>query len=146
MLPTHYKKTGASSRVLRITEKYVLAIALVAFCLVFLGAFYLPERDVLSRNARDLDNIFVPPVSNPHGHGDEDHRKSWAGGKNKGSHDLHQELTVLNNQLEKNKQKLSLLEERLEKIRAGKSNEGEAGNSEEEPEEAPDVDDDMGLF
>lgn len=65
VLPLHHQRrsgnsiqTGSSKRTLRLTEKYVLAISIVAFSLVLFGAFYLPQ-DQFVRTIRDLGDVQV---------------------------------------------------------------------------------------
>ena len=127
LLPVHSKNSnlrgsGATKTILRLTEKYVLAIALVAFCLVFLGAFYLPQENTnytrVKRNWNDLAKGFVPDV----GHGEEVHNvhknddaKNFLH-KVKSDRELDRMVADMEQELQKNQQKIEKLNSRLSNL------------------------------
>lgn len=116
-LPTFHKKSS-SNRVLRVTEKYLLAIALVAFCLVFLGAVYLP-RDLPSSNG--LSAVFEPGVNNPHEHGEGRNHKLLDQEKFirkvRSAADLKQYVDTLDSQLQENEKKIGSLKSEIDKLK-----------------------------
>lgn len=116
LLPTHIRRPVTSGgRILRITEKYFLAIALMAFCLVIMGAIYLP-RDELSRSVR---GVVDPNIEDPHGHAGSDHREEARERFNKkvrNDGDLEKWVDTLRDQINKNNEKLSNLKAQLADI------------------------------
>lgn len=139
ILPLHTKNPNlrgsvATKTILRLTEKYVLAIALVAFCLVFLGAFYLPQ-DQLKRKVRGVGSDLIPKVE-PHGHGPGDHKerdKEVILGKVKNDQDLQGMIVDMEQQLKNNHQKIDGLEERLKAMKKKSSSQVEDGPGIENP-------------
>ncbi|XP_067947803.1 mannosyl-oligosaccharide 1,2-alpha-mannosidase IA-like [Watersipora subatra] len=104
---------------LRLTEKYVLAISLVAFSLVFFGAFYLPQ-DQLRRTVRDHIDVVQPQVNNPHQHSDSDHRKIDRNNFNnviQKDEDVHKLVHRMEHQLEINDKTIADLNSRLESLK-----------------------------
>jgi len=120
ILPTHNKRyvdgapTFTQRRILRITEKYVLAIAFVAFCLVFFGALQLPQE-----TSSQLGSYFKPNVDNPHGHelnkaGHGDLK--FAEGVQTDEH-LARLVLSMEAKLNRNKEELQKLKKRLEAVK-----------------------------
>lgn len=150
LLPTHYQyQKAAPTRVLRNTEKYVLVVAVVAFCLVFLGAVYLPREDL--PQFRKLVN---PEVIDPHGHFDQnDHRDSNKDSfrdKVRSPDDLQDYVLTLEDKLKLNQDKIESLKSelnRLQRSSSGKTIRREnAGDVQENVEEdaEKDVEEDPG--
>lgn len=134
ILPLHsHRKTqnfavGIGPKIyLRVTEKYVLAIVIIAFTLVFLGASYLPsisnQDDVVVRAIRNVESGFKPVVKDPHGHGDGEVRADHRGhevekfnDKAKSDIEIQQEINSMKAHLELNHQKMKTLESRLQSV------------------------------
>ena len=120
MNPTH---SGPTKQILRLTEKYVLAISLVAFSLVFFGAFYLPQDQLLKRTIRGrMDDIqqFQPHVNDPHQHVGGDHRDAERDIFNKKAQndaDLQSLVNEMQDQLSNNEKKIDRLNSRLESLK-----------------------------
>lgn len=131
LLPVHSKNQNlkasiATKTILRLTEKYVLAIALVAFSLVFLGAFYLPQDKTVQpgRIKRGMDSLgldvgggLIPKADHEHGpgdHKDQDIKAFMSRVKN--DKDLNKMVDGMEQQLEQNHNKIEKLNDRLSKL------------------------------
>lgn len=126
LLPLHQKKntafshSGPSKTILRLTEKYVLAIALVAFSLVFFGAFFLPQDQVVKRKLRDIDLQMQPQVHDPHQHNIEgDHRNAERSRFNlraQNDADIKNAINTMEEQLLSNDKNIDILNSRLKSL------------------------------
>lgn len=115
----------ASRTILRLTEKYVLAISLVAFGLVFFGAFYLPQDQLVKRKIRDLGDVqqLQPQVNDPHQHGEQggDHRDAERQKfiqKAQQDSDIKKIVDHMEEELTDNEDKIKRLNSRLQSLKA----------------------------
>lgn len=120
LLPTHIKRPlpppGNQRRFLRLTEKYVLAIVFMAFCLVFFGAVYLP-----SELGNELGDFIAPKVIGPHGEDDphKDQDLHILRERINSDRDIRDLVNKMEQNLQRNKKQLSDLNGKLKELQHG---------------------------
>jgi len=127
ILPT-YQRSQASGfaggrRFLRLSEKYFVALVLLCFAMVLLGAVvYLPQDELKSNLGRGADEFLRPAVAGAHGSADDVHkvldRRRFAGNVEV-DRELQAKMTLLMDQLRLSREKLDLLKQEIEANKIG---------------------------